>query len=408
MLDSLERARITYFWDRVRGAAQGISEACWQTFALLIAIRVFQAPDMVKAMLPAAFSIGFLITPITLYLLSRYQWRTGTICACLACCAAVGLIIVSQTTDLYFFIFMVLASQVVGAQIIPLVTQIYATNYPPRERGSRFSTTLMFAASMGALFSYLGGLLLDYDLNLYPVIFLTTAAAVLVAAYSFWKMPTGPLNPEDTGNPWENISLAWKDKLFGWMLSGWMLLGMCNLMLLPIRVEYMANPLYGIDATNEQVGIILGAIPLVMRIVSTKIWGYLFDRVNFIRLRVVINLIFIVSILIFFNTVNLTLMGLGSALFGIGLGGGRIMWFLWVTKIAPTGKVPVYMSVHSAFTGLRGTFAPFLGYFLLRYTGPTEVAWIAAAFGFASILIFIPARKRFEAIRLRELEQDTR
>ena len=113
MLDSLERARITYFWDRVRGAAQGISEACWQTFALLIAIRVFQAPDMVKATLPAAFSIGFLITPITLYLLSRYQWCTGTICACLACCAAVGLIIVSQTTHLYFFIFMVLASQVV-------------------------------------------------------------------------------------------------------------------------------------------------------------------------------------------------------------------------------------------------------------------------------------------------------
>ena len=106
MLDTLERARITYFWDRVRGSAQGISEACWQTFALLIAIRVFQAPDMVKATLPAAFSIGFLITPITLYLLSRCQWHTGTICACIACCAAVGLIIVARAANLYFFIFM--------------------------------------------------------------------------------------------------------------------------------------------------------------------------------------------------------------------------------------------------------------------------------------------------------------
>ena len=407
MLDHLERTRITYFWDRVRGSAQGVSEACWQTFALLIAIRVFQAPDMVKAALPAAFSIGFLVTPITLYLLSRCQWRTGTICAYISCCAAVCMIIVANADRLYFFIFMVLGSQILGAQIVPLVTQIYTTNYPPRERGSRFSTILMFSASMGVLVSYLGGRLLDYDLNLYPVIFLTTAVATLVAAFSFWKMPTGPLNPQATGNPWENISLAWKDKLFGWMLGGWMLLGMCNLMLLPIRVEYMANPLYGINATNEQVGIILGAIPLAMRIVSTKIWGHFFDRVNFIRLRVVLNLIFIASILIFFNTKSLLLMGLGAALFGIGLGGGSIMWFLWVTKIAPPGKIPVYMSVHSAFTGLRGIFAPFLGYLLLRYIDPTAVAWIAATLGFISILIFIPARDRFEAIRLQELDEKT-
>ena len=260
---------------------------------------------------------------------------------------------------------------------------------------------------MGVLVSYLGGRLLDYDLNLYPVIFLTAAVATLVAAFSFWKIPTGPLNPQATGNPWENVSLAWKDKLFGWMLGGWMLLGMCNLMLLPIRVEYMANPLYGINATNEQVGIILGAIPLAMRIVSTKIWGHFFDRVNFIRLRVVLNLIFIASILIFFNTRSLLLMGLGAALFGIGLGGGSIMWFLWVTKIAPPGKIPVYMSVHSAFTGLRGIFAPFLGYLLLRYIDPTAVAWIAATLGFISILIFIPARERFEAIRLQELDEKT-
>ncbi len=407
MLDARERARITFFWDRLRGLASGVSEACWQTFTLLIAIRVFQAPDMIKAILPASFSIGFLLTPITIFYLARLQWRTGTICACLACCGALGLIIVSQTTHLYFYILMVLGTQIVVSQIMPLITDIYTTNYPPQGRGSRFSTILMLSAGMGAMFSYLWGILLDYKLELYPIIFLTTAVAVLIAAFTFWKMPTGPLNPQATGNPWENLSLAWKDKLFGWMLSAWMLLGLCNLMLMPIRVEYMANPLYGINATNEQIGIILGAIPFVMRIASTKIWGYFFDHINFIRMRVVLNLILLASILIFFNTSSLLLMGLGSALLGIGLGGGGITWFLWVTKIAPPGKAPVYMSVHSAFTGLRGIFAPFLGYLLLRYIDPSAVAWIAATLGVISILIFIPARERFEAIRLQELDKET-
>jgi len=45
-----------------------------------------------------------------------------------------------------------------------------------------------------------------------------------------------------------------------------------------------------------------------------------------------------------------------------------------VTKIAPPEKTASYMSVHMALTGLRGTLAPFLGYWVLSYSTPSAVA----------------------------------
>ena len=77
---------------------------------------------------------------------------------------------------------------------------------------------------------------------------------------------------------------------------------------------------------------------------------------------------------------------------GIAMGDGKIFWGLWVTKIAPREKASAYMSIHMALTGLRGTLAPFIGYWILTRSSPGSVAIVGLALILAAILLFETVR----------------
>ena len=66
MTASEDITKRTYFWDKLRGASQGILETGYMGLTLVIAIEVFDAPNEVKSLIAAANPIGLLITPLTL------------------------------------------------------------------------------------------------------------------------------------------------------------------------------------------------------------------------------------------------------------------------------------------------------------------------------------------------------
>ncbi len=90
---------------------------------------------------------------------------------------------------------------------------------------------------------------------------------------------------------------------------------------------------------------------------------------------------------------------------GFAFGGGKIFWSLWVTKIAPEKKEASYMSIHMALTGLRGTLAPFLGYYILSRSMPSTVAIIGMVLILISIALFESVRGH---PRLRLCETETK
>jgi hypothetical protein len=73
--------------------------------------------------------------------------------------------------------------------------------------------------------------------------------------------------------------------------------------------------------------------------------------------------------------------------------GGNVTWALWVTKLAPKHAVAEYMSVHTFLTGLRGLFAPFLAFAMLKVmTFQTFSIVCGAAILSASAFITVRAR----------------
>lgn len=390
-----DRTKQTFRWDLVRGACGGVLETGWQVFALLLAVRVFQAPSEIKASIAAAGAYGHLLTPLSVFLISRIGFPVAKACSLWLLAVSFSLIVaVFSTTLSWFFLGMVLAA-VCFAQQMPLMVHIYSENYSAKSRGSLLSNSIVLSVITAATFSWTGGRLLDQNLELYPFLLLAMATAAAVASFALRQIPSTPLPNSRSRNPLANLSYAWKDRTFGLMLTVWMLMGLGNLITIPLRVEYMANPDFGINATNSEIALVVAVIPYIARILTTHMWGMLFDRLNFIVVRTLLNACFLVAILIFFNSSTLWILGASGVIFGTAAAGGNIAWSLWVTKLAPPEKVADYMSVHTFSTGLRGAAAPYIGFYLISAFSPAFSSFLAAGLIALSIIFLMPMKSRW-------------
>jgi MFS family permease len=162
-----------------------------------------------------------------------------------------------------------------------------------------------------------------------------------------------------------------------------MLMGFANLMMLPLRVEYLANEKYhpGHAVSVGTIALLTGVLPNLARLALSPVWGHLFDRMNFFALRVTLNIGFAIGILAFFVGESPLSLAIGAVVYGISNAGGDVAWSLWVTKFAPPERVADYMSVHTFLTGVRGVVAPAVGFAL---TGRVSLGLLA---GFSVALI---------------------
>ena len=378
----------TQKFDLWRNTCNGIVEASFASACLLVAIRYFGASDTAKSLLAGGSSIGFLITPVFLLLIGRSKLPVSILCAILVFFVALSILASAAATSAWFYVGCVLLGCVIAAQVPSLMVHVYANNYKSNERGRKISSNLMLSAVVGSVTALLVGLILDEDLSYFRIGAVVTFLFCLGTAYFHLKIPSQPLKSESRSLS-KDLTYAIKDRLFFWMLTGWMLMGIGNLVTIPLRVEYLANPVHRLNLSNTMVLSITMVIPLVCRICSTPLWGWAFDKFNLALVRISINLFFLLGLFLYFQTKDIVLLSFASALVGTATGGGTMAWTLWVTKIAPKGAESSYMSVHSFFTGVRGVPAPFLGYWILTNLGPVQVSWTSATLISVSCLVFI-------------------
>lgn len=345
----------------------GIAEAGWRTFGLLIVTEHFEASSTAKAIVPAAFMVGLLFTPISTFYLSRLPLSASRLCSANYLLASGLLALASFGRDsLLLFLLPGVCATALIAQQMPLLVHIYSSNYLPTQRGKRVAVGLTLSVCTALPFGYFGGLLLDQDLSQFPWVFRFMALAVAISAMAMWFVPSNQLQASQGANPLRNLSIAWTDKVFGCLLVMWMIMGFGNLATLPLQIEYMRGEAFGINASVRDVTMVMIIIPSFVRMLATPVWGHLFDVFNFFSVRAMVSLIMLAAILVFYNAPNIGVVYLGAFFYGLSLAGANINWSLWVTKFAPPGRESDYMSVHAFMTGVRGVAAPFFGFYMLN------------------------------------------
>lgn len=379
-LSAQARRDITYRNEKWRAVSTGIWETAGQTFLLLIAVRFFDAGATAKATIAAGNSLGLVLTLLTVSVVAHRGWNSSRAAAWLMLVAmgAMGWAAVMPSLSVFIVCSVVALASVTMA--VPLYTQIYQDNYPSWERGRLFSRTVSIRIGVAIVCSYLLGAALSGDhIRRFPLLLLGYAAAHAGAAYWISRCPSRPLTQAGGTHPWRSFRFVKEDRVFRLTLICWMLMGFANLMMMPLRVEYLANERYGLKLETATVALLVGVIPNIARLVMSPVWGWVFDRMNFFALRAVLNVGFAVSILAFFTSNSMAGLVTGAVLFGISNAGGDVAWSLWVTKFAPPDRVADYMSMHTFLTGLRGLVAPFAAFYLLGVFTVATLGWICAA-----------------------------
>jgi MFS family permease len=400
----LDRTTLTYRFERLRAIGSGILETAFTTFLLLIAVQWFEFGATAKATIAAAGALGFMLGPVVVSRVAELGWITGQAASRLALGAAGCFGLLAVVENQWLFIGGIIVATTMGTAAIPLVTQIYQENYPARSRGKYFSRTAMIRIVSAAAFGLLAGWILTNGedgkkLSDYPHWLMGVfAGAFAWASFCFSRLPAKPLTGSKGTHPFRSLRFVKEDKLFRHILICWMLFGIGNLMLFPLRVEYLANAkiyeargdyVLGIDPTPANIALILVFIPNAVKLVCSPFWGKLFDRMNFFVLRVVLNGFFAASLLVFFHSESWPGFIVAAVLFGIGNSGGEVAWSLWVTKFAPAKHVADYMSVHVFFNGIRVLLAPFLGFWLIVYVPASSLSLFGAGIIIASSLALL-------------------
>jgi MFS family permease len=384
------RTEITYRYERWRAVTGGILETAGSTFLLLIAVRWFNSGASAKALIASGSSVGLLLTPLVVKYVEATRSTTARIISRFYAAGALSCLLVAWLpTEVVFVIGGVVACSVMSA-VVPLFTQIYQENYPDQKRGRLFARTVMIRIAAAAGFSELGGRLLSVHIEWFRGLLILFAFAFGLSAYWVSKYPSRPLHLTGSTNPFRSLRYVRDDRVFRQTLICWMLMGFGNLMMYPMRVEYLANPKYGLALSVGLIALYTGVIPNLARLVVSPLWGWLFDHMNFFALRVVLNLGFAVGILTFFMSQTTLGLVLGGIVFGISLAGGDVAWSLWVTKFAPPERVADYMSVHTFFTGFRGVLAPMVAFHALNVVSIATLGWISAGLIVVASIMLLP------------------
>lgn len=387
------RTRTTYFYELWRSATAGIIETAGSTFLLTIAVKQFAAGSVTKGIVAGAGSLGLLLSPLVVSFVTARGWRTSLAASRILAAGAISFLLASLLPSLETFVLGSVIGMATSAAVIPLLTQMYQDNYPEKERGRLFSRTVMVRIAMAAGFSKVAGDALDGHIDQYRWLLLVFAGALAVASFCLSRCPTQPILSDGGAHPFRAMRFVRDDALFRRTLICWMLMGFANLMMLPLRVEYLANPKYNQAVAVGTIALVTGVIPNLARLVLSPVWGYLFDHMNFFALRVTLNIGFAIGIFTFFTSNTFAGLVTGAIVFGISNAGGDVAWSLWVTKFAPPGRVADYMSVHTFLTGVRGVAAPLFAFYFAAKISLGVMAAFSAGLILLATLLLVPEIK---------------
>ena len=397
----MSRTTLTFRYEALRAISSGIIETASATFLLIIAVRWFDAGAFAKGCVAAGSGLGYLLSPAVVSLVARWRVPATLAAARLAWAGGLAMAIAAAVPVLPVFTLASVIGPATAGALIPLLTQVYQDNYPVATRGRLFSRTVMIRIVTAAVFSLAGGWLLAVNLTRFRALLAIFALAFVFAGWCLSRTPSTPLATARSRHPLGLFHSVREDRVFRATLISWMFMGFANLMMLPLRVEYLANPKYGLALRPDTIALFTGVIPNVARLVMSPLWGRLFDRANFFVLRMVLNLGFALGILSFFTSQSWLGLMLAAMTFGVSTAGGDVAWSLWVTKVAPPARTAEYMSVHTFFTGLRGLIAPMVGFALVERYSMIGLGIVAAGSILVATLMLLPEARRGNLVRPR-------
>ena len=391
--DAAIRLAATGRWERWRARCTGPVSAAVSGLMLVVAVQHFAASDAAKAMLASAVSCGFLASPLAVQAAARRGWPVGRAIGGLLVLSGAGYAVAALAPGIAVYIAGFLLALIAGGMLVPFTIALWRQNADDAVRGRHFSAVVQNEVIAGLVATLLIAWWIGDDAARFRPVLAIAALLAVAAGLCVRRVPSRPL-PATGRNPFAPMAWLWRDRGFGWVNCSYTVMGLANFMVLPLRIDWLASTGHGLGYRADLIQLVVVAVPTVMRLAFGRLWGAAFDRMDFIALRIAINVCFMLAMALFF-TASLPLQVVASAFLGLGFAGGDIAWNLWVTKYAPPERTADYMAVHVFLTGLRGLVAPSIGFALIAVVGRGATGWLAVGGVALASLMLLPELRRF-------------
>jgi predicted MFS family arabinose efflux permease len=381
------RDRSIQIWDGARAFFSSAIQPLSDTFAMLLLIHCYDPNVTQKTIMGSVAGIGLLSGAPLLRCLRHSQRSPSHLLSKILLLSSACMFLVPWFHNVWIYMTLVAVGVMLPIAAMPLLTEIYA-QFKKEQRGQRFMTS-MLAMNAGVItMAALGRWLFELRSDGFWLFHLF-GASLFVSAMCCLKMPTEYFK-RDFQRFGQLISTLKEDGLFSYMCLAWFILGAGNLWLYPYRTNYLVEAGLGPELSPSEAVTLVVIIPELLRFVTAPIYARLFDQMNFIVLRMIINAFFAIYALIFFSSSSYHGVLLGSIFLGLAHGGGSFAWNLWVTKIAPAEKAATYMIIHSTLTGVRRFLCPMMGLWALNVWGGTYCSYVSASLMLVSTLMLVP------------------
>lgn len=384
----------TFTLDLIRSIPMGISETVGSTFAMFVAVGLLHVGNFSKSLIIGGPALGMILSMFSVAIVRRLGLSANVAAAFGWIGSAIGYAIIAlYPQGETLFVACIVMATLSHCVVLPLQAQIYREHYPDQTRGRLFSIVGMLRSAASAIFGFFAGVwLLGQGENYAPLFWVFSAANLGKAAFTL-GMRKVYLRKSKKLSLLNAFAHLRDDKVFRKLISSWMILGFGNLLCIALFVEYITNPEYGFGYGAEKVSLITTTIPMLIFICSIVVWGVVYDKMEFYRLRVFTNIFFFLGLLVYFLVPDFWGLVIGISLHGIGKAGGNVLWSLWTNHVTSKDKVAEYQSVHVFFTGVRGMLAAFLAFPLALTLGADAVAIIGAVCIFIASAMLLPEVK---------------
>ncbi|MBK7444827.1 MAG: MFS transporter [Ignavibacteria bacterium] len=330
------------------------------------------------------------------------------------------LIIIPLFETPVFFIFCIAAMSYADSLIKPAWNAVFKHNYTSERRSSLYSYASSLLTITTLLVTTLLGYLLDIDFRLYKILFPVAGLFDIMAYINLAKMISiGKLNEHNSDNkftgkisfalfkdililPVRNLLRIFRDnKPFYRFEIYFFLYGMAFMIASPAVPIFMVQTLH-LDYSS--ISVARGLVFYTATILFTPVMGRLHGTGNptrfcgYLFLALILYPLLMLSIKYLGVDRNIispdTLLYITFFFFGIFMSGITISWNLSSIYYAPSMEVANYQAVHITLTGVRGIFAPFIGYMILKLVS-IEATFIVSSlfFLFAGVMMLRESRK---------------
>jgi MFS family permease len=409
--------RQSYVHERVTSATLPVAGAMVEGGVMgVLARKAFDVPAFLFAAIMAAPMFANL-TSFFWARLARGKRKVYTITFLqVAMAGCVGMVALLPTTwpGPYLLTGLVILARCMICGVVTLRSTVWRMNYPRHVRGQVTGRLSQLNTMMLTLAPLAGYPLLDWEPELFRVLYPAAMAVAMVGAGSFSKIrlrgersllqyergptarpePHGDAAPiyeydpqsEETAGFWQVLRRDWRFRRY---MSWQFVAGMANMMGEVSLIYYVSQLTEGMRFEYLGAIVLTTTLPMGLAMVTLPVWARKLDQMHIAKFRVRQSAFWILCQLGHWGGAamgSLTVLIIPRVMQGVARGGGMLAWNLGHNDFADRKLVALYMGIHVTLTGIRGAIGPFIAMALLTGWNPIGFTRIGTLLpGFAGI-----------------------